>query len=265
MFRTLGWKALAGATLLVLLPTTFAVAGFTARTSNSSSIQSIGATGTWALCAGGTAGAACTGSSYVTPTIATACPTAVVQTVAANGTGTTVQLTSTTGLIAGMIPTGTGIAAAPIWLASISTPNVTLSKTGNTFTSGNTITFSTCTGRTGFLYLNNKGTAKINTINLTDSASLTGGNTLDLQSCNSGGAGTTALAWDTTNDLCVGQINTIASLTSANSPLTTSSYSMPIAVGGSVQLRAVSSQNNKTLTVSASITQSNLTTASTNG
>lgn len=264
MFRTVGWKALAGATLLVLLPTTFAVAGFTARTSNSSSIQSIGPTGTWGICAGSTAGATCT-SPYVTPAIATPCPTPVATTVAANGTGTTVQLTSTTGLIAGMIPTGTGIAAAPIWLASISTPNVTLSKTGNTFTSGNTITFSTCTGRTGFLYLNNKGNAKISTVNLTDSASLSGGNTLDLQSCNSGGAGTTALAWDTTNDLCVGQINTIASLTSANSPLTTSSYPMPIAGFGSVQLRAVSSQNNKTLTVSASMTQSDLATTSTNG
>ena len=264
MFRTLGWKALAGATLLVLFPTTFAVAGFTARTSNSSTIQSIGPTGTWGICAGLTAGAAC-GGSYTTPTIATPCPAPVTQTVFANGTGTTVQLTSTTGLIAGMIPTGTGIAASPIWLASISTPNVTLSKTGNTFTNLNTITFSTCTGKTAFLYLNNKGTAKISTINLTDSASLGGGNTLDLQSCNSGGAGTTALAWDTTNDLCVGQINTIASLTSANSPLPTSSYPMPIAGGGSVQLRAVSSQNNKALTVSASITQSNLTSASTNG
>lgn len=263
MFRTLGWKALAGATLLVLLPTTFAVAGFTARTSNSSSIQSIGPTGTWGICAGLNAGDACT-SPYVTPAIATPCPTAVVQTVLANGTGTTVQLKSTTGLFAGMIPTGTGIAAAPIWLASISTPNVTLSKTGNTFTSGNTITFSTCTGSTGFLYLNNKGNAKISTIILTDSATLSGGQTLDLQSCNSGGVGTTSLAWDTTNDLCVGQINTIASLTSTNSS-TTSSYPMPIAGFGSVQLRAVSSKNNKTLTVSASITQSNLTTTSTNG
>lgn len=266
MFRTLGWKALAGATLLVLLPTTFSFAGLSSKASNSSTIQTVGPSGTWQLCAAATSLAACTGSPYGPITPATACTAPINKTVAANGSGLTVQVNNVTSLFPGMTVTGTGIASPGVnWIASISSPNVTLGITGNTFTNTNTITFSTCTGSSQFLFLNNNGTSKISTINLIDTATVTGGNTMALQSCNTGGVGTTALTWDTTHNLCIGQINVIASVTAATSPLTTSAYNLPIASGTSVQLRALSSQGGKTLTVSANVKQTNLLNTSTNG
>lgn len=265
MFRTLGWKALAGVTLLVLLPSTFAFAGFSSKASNSSTIQNINS-GTWKLCTAATSGVACTGTSYGPITPAIVCPAAVAPTVAANGTGATVQLSSTVGLIAGMTVTGTGIASPGVnWIASISSPNVTLGISGSTFTNGNTITFSTCNGQSQFLFLNNNGNSVIKTVNLIDTSTTTGTKTMDIQSCNTGGVGTTSLNWDTVNNLCVGQINILATVTAAASPVTTTSYNLPIAKLGSVQLRALSSQAGRTLTVSSSVSQSNLTNYSTNG
>ena len=265
MFRTLGQKVLVGVTLLVLLPSTFAFAGFSSKASNSSTIQNINS-GTWKLCAAATSGVACNGTNYGPITPATVCSAAVAPTVAANGTGATVQLSSTAGLIAGMTVTGTGIASPGVnWIASISSPNVTLGISGSTFTSGNTLTFSTCTGQSQFLFLNNNGTSVIKTVNLIDTATITGSKTMDIQSCNTGGVGTTSLSWDTVNNLCVGQINILATVTSTTSPVTTTSYNLPIASLGSVQLRALSSQAGRTLTVSSSVSQSNLTNYSTNG
>eukprot|EP01037_Dinobryon_pediforme_P005844 gene5844-5912_t len=151
-----------------------------------------------------------------------------------------------------MTVTGTGIASPGVnWVASIAGSTVTLGLGGSTQSVGATITFTTCTGQATYLSLNNTGTAGMSQINLIDTVTVTGANTMKLQSCNTGGVGTTNLAWDEVNNLCVGQVNTIASITAATSPLTTSAYSMIIAAGGTARLRALSSQNGKSITVSA--------------
>ncbi len=258
MLRKVAWTLLAAVMPLVVLPYSNSFATWSGKTSNSSTIQTIGPTGTWKLCAGATSASACTPTGYVATT-ATACTASINKTVAAVGSGATVQLNNVTNLFAGMtvtVASGTTTIISPgiNWIASIASPNVTLGIGGNTFTTPTTLTFSTCTGQSTFLNLNNTGTAAINTVNLIDATNVAAGQTMKLQSCNAGGVGTTSLAWDEVHNLCVGQINVIASVTSVTTPLTSTGYSLPmIASTGSVRLRALSSQNGRTLTVTSSL------------
>lgn len=272
MLRKVAWVLIAAAMPLLVIPLSNSFATWTGKTSNSSTIQTIGSS-TWKICAGLTSASACAGSSY-TATTATACTAAINKTVAVAGSGATVQLNNVTNLFAGMTVTvvaGTSTIISPgvNWIASISSPNVTLGIGGNTFTLGTTLAFSTCTGQSTFLSLNNTGSAAINTVNFVNSTNVAAGQTMRLQSCNTGGVGTTSLAWDETHNLCVGQINVIASITSVTTPLTTNNYSLPmIATTGTVRLRALSTQNGRTLTVSASLhnaASSNLVNVTKNG
>ncbi len=259
MLRKVAWTLLATATSLVVVPWSHSFATWSGKVSNISTIQTLGPTGTWKLCAGLTSASACTSTGYIATT-ATTCTASINKTVALAGSGATVQLNNVTSLFAGMtvtVSSGTTTIISPgvNWIASIASPNVTLGISGNTFTNPTTLTFSTCTGQSTFLSLNNLGSTAINTANLVDATNISAGQTMKLQSCNSGGVGTTSLAWDETHNLCVGQINVIASVTSVTTPLTTSSYSLPMAATtGTLRLRAVSSQTgSKTLTTTSSL------------
>ncbi len=249
---------------LVVVPLSISHAFFKGSTSNTAS-QSISA-GAWKLCAGLTSGGACTGSAYGPITPATICAAPITKIESSVIGGTTVALGDVTGLAVGMVVSGTNIGSSGInWIASIASPNVTLGLGGSTSSLASVITFSTCTGFAQFLSLNNMGTAAINQINVTDTPTGALG-TIALQSCNTGGAGTTALAWSTeaNGGLCVGEINTIVTVT-GTTPGSATNYSLAIAAAGSTRLRALSSLVTETLTVSASVTKANLATQSTNG
>ena len=252
---------------LVVVPLSISSATLKSTVSNSSTIQSI-SSATWKLCAGATNGAACTGSAYGPTTPVTTCTAAITKTESASGTtGTTLVLNNTTSLVAGMVVSGTGIGSSTInWIATVvNGTTLTLGLGGNTLSSGATITFATCTGFAQFLSLNNNGTSPMAQVNVTDTPTGASG-TMAIQSCNTGGVGTTVLAWSTeaNGGLCVGEINTIVTATNAIAS-TASNYSLVIAAAGSARVRALSSVNTKTLTVSTSITKANLTTKSTNG
>ena len=264
MKRKIALALLAAIAPLVVLPISEAFASLTSKSFNSST-QSIG-TAKWLLCAGATSATACTGSAAGPFTTSSACAASINKTESSLAGGNVITLNNTTTLKAGMTVTGTGIASPGVnWVASIAGSTVTLGIGGSTQSVGATITFTTCTGQATYLSLNNTGTAGISQINLIDTVTVTGANTMKLQSCNTGGVGTTNLAWDEVNNLCVGQVNTIASITAATSPLTTTAYSMVIAAGGTARLRALASQNGKSITVSASVNNSNLTVTSRNG
>ena len=264
MKRKIAFALLAAIVPLVVLPISEAFASLTSKSFNSS-VQSIG-TAKWLICAGANSGTACTGSAAGPFTTSSACAGNQTKTESSLTGGNVITLNNTTGLKAGMDVSGTGIASPGInWVASIAGSTVTLGIGGSTQSVGATITFATCTGQATYLSLNNTGTAGISQVNLIDTVTVTGAATMKLQSCNTGGAGTTNLAWDETNNLCVGQVNTIASITQATSPLTTTAYSMVIAAGGTARLRALSSQNGKSITVSVSVNNSNLTVTSRNG
>lgn len=264
MLRKIAWALLAVLAPLVVLPISDAFAALNSKSFNSA-VQSIGSA-KWLLCAGATSGTACTGSAAGPFTTSSACAGNITKTEVSVAGGNVVTLNNTTSLIAGMTVSGTGIASPGVnWIASIAGATVTLGIGGSTTSGGATITFATCTGQTTYLSLNNTGTAGISQVNLIDTVTVTGANTMKLQSCNTGGVGTTNIAWDEVNNLCVGQVNTIASITAATSPLTTTAYSMIIAAGGTARLRALSSQNGKAITVSASVKNSNLTVTSRNG
>jgi hypothetical protein len=240
------------------------VASLTSKSFNSS-VQSIG-TAKWLLCAGTTSATACTGSAAGPFTTSLNCAGTQNKTELSLTGGNVLTLNNGTNVKAGMIVTGTGITSSGInWVASIVGATVTLGIGASTQIINTPITFTTCTGQSTFLSLNNTGTAGISQVNLIDTVTVTGANTMKLQSCNTGGVGTTNLAWDEVNNLCVGQVNTIASITAATSPLTTTAYSMVIAAGGTASLRALSSQANKSITVSASVNSTNLTVTSRNG
>ena len=265
MLRKVSWILLAAALPLVVIPWSSSFANLTSKTSNSSTIQTIG-TGKWLVCAGLTSATTCTGLAAGPFTTTLACTGAPPNKTESSLSGNVVTLNNTTSLLAGMTVSGTGIGSSGTnWIASVAGSTITLGLGGNTKSIGATISFATCTGQATFLSMNNTGSAGLTHVNLVDTVTVTGASTMKLQSCNSGGVGTTNLGWDETHSLCVGEVNTIASIAAATSPLTTTNYNIVIAKGGTARLRALASQNGKSITTSVAVRNSYLTNVTNNG
>ncbi len=182
--------------------------------------------------------------------------------------------TATTALAVGMTVTGVGIVSSgtnTITAVDNARQQVTLRLGPNTSANFTTLKFSTaCPGAgvtssalDGFFTIENSGSIAIQTLAITQTVTVTTTNSIKLQTCNVGGAGTASAAWNENAGTCAGTINTIMTTTSANSPQTVSGYSMPLSIGGDVRVRALSTQANKTTTISVSVATTN-TRAATN-
>ena len=175
--------------------------------------------------------------------------------------------TLTTALTVGMTVTGTGIVSSGTNTISVidnANQQVTLTLGGNTSPSYTTLKFSTpCPGAgvtstslDAYFTIQNSGSMPIQTLSITQTVTVTSSNSIKLQTCNVGGAGTAAAAWNENTGTCAGTLNTVMTTTSANSPQTVSAYSMPISVGGDVRVRALSTQTNRTTRISVSVATS---------
>ena len=173
--------------------------------------------------------------------------------------------TSTAALAVGMTVTGTGIVSSGTnTIATIDNANnrVTLTLGPNTSPNYTTLKFSSACPGAGvksasldaYFTIENSGNIAIQTLAITQTVTVTTTNSIKLQTCNVAGAGTASAAWNENTGTCAGTINTIMTTTSANSPQTVSGYSMPLAIGGDVRVRALSTQTGKTATIAVSVT-----------
>ena len=180
--------------------------------------------------------------------------------------------TATTSLYAGMTVSGTGITSSgtnTVALVDNVNSQVTLTLGPNTSPSYTTLKFSTpCPGGgttssslDAYFTVQNSGNVDIQTLSITQTVTVTSSNSIKLQTCNIGGAGTASAAWNENTGTCAGTINTIMTTTSSNSPQTVSGYSMPLIVGADVRIRALSTQALKTSVISITILNSNIRTA----
>ena len=231
--------------------------------------------GTWAAYAEDASGNAPTGSAYtLTPSnTRTTCSsiTSYTKTTTSgwSNSNSRVTLNNITSLVVGMTVSGTGIKNSgtnTISAIDVGNKRVTLSAYPNTSSTGTTLTFSTVpvcvSSYDKFFSVINSGSYDIATLTIANSVSTTSGNSIQLQSCNIGGAGTASAAWDEPNGTCAGTINvimtTIGAGAGANSPQSISGYSLPISSGGSVRLRALSTQSGSSATVSIAVLNSDI-------
>ena len=232
-------------------------------TSFNNTSQSI-TTGTWGVIAGSNAAAGATGSAYgpITPYNSSCVATDFYLTTDTNGWTASDKRVglqqSTSQLTVGMTVTGVGIFNSGInTIASLLPSNrVILTLGPNTSPSNTTLKFSIpCATISGSKYFNiiNTGTIDLISINIQQTVNTTAGKAIDIQTCGA--------TWDELSDTCSGTITTImttiGSGAGANSPQTVA-WTITIAAGGSIRVRALSTELGKTSTVSVWVTNANI-------
>lgn len=281
-------KLLSRALLSLLIGATFSLTSMSlsaeaapkAKANNGSPTFS---TSSWSVIAGANATSTLTGSNYTAnPVAITTCHIVginyTLQTQSGFGDGKTdssknvrVYIQTPNSLSIGMGVSGVGIinsgtnTIVAIEYKSGKDDRVTLAQGPNTSIQGTTLTFTSsqnvCTTTyESFFSINNLGSLNASSINFQQTITSTSGGSMSILSCNTGGAGTSSALWNETTGQCSGTINTILLTTrgssSASAASTITGYNLPIIPGQSNRLKIISSQANRSSSISISISAS---------